>query len=156
MHYKDTMDHQKLVIIKDIAEKNAINTENTPKIAFSDKKTRIGKILDQINEKNDPKTYKIGNSILDTTQDTFKNNQKTIQLTEKETALLATLAKAQGSPINRKELLDHIWNYAENIETHTLETHIYRLRQKIENDPTNPQIILTHEDGYKLGKTIED
>jgi len=71
------------------------------------------------------------------------------RLTEKETAILAYL-KSAGGAVTREELLHHVWAYAHDVETHTLETHIYRLRQKIEIDPSNPKILLTQEDGYSI------
>lgn len=75
-----------------------------------------------------------------------------IRLTEKEIAMLRYLhARAEQGPAPREELLSHVWSYADGVETHTLETHIYRLRQKIEKDPGNPRIILTNGDGYILG-----
>ena len=73
-----------------------------------------------------------------------------VRLTEKEIALLVILANAKGEAITREHLLDDVWQYVEGVETHTLETHIYRLRQKIESDPANPQILQTNETGYFL------
>lgn len=74
-----------------------------------------------------------------------------LRLTEKEVALIVYLAaKRGGKPVTRQELLDNVWDYASGVETHTLETHIYRLRQKIEPDPSAPTVLLTEEDGYRL------
>jgi DNA-binding response OmpR family regulator len=52
--------------------------------------------------------------------------------------------------VERQELLNHIWGYNTLVRTHTLETHIYRLRQKIERDPTDPRLLVTHRKGYRL------
>jgi hypothetical protein len=79
-----------------------------------------------------------------------KADNKTIHLTEKENHILYYLHQNLGAPITREELLKKIWGYSTSIETHTLETHIYRLRQKIEKTPTIPEIILTDEKGYFL------
>lgn len=73
-----------------------------------------------------------------------------IVLTEKEVAILSCLAAAGGALISRRDLLTKVWGYAEGVETHTLETHIYRLRQKLEHDPAKPEILLTEEQGYSL------
>lgn len=73
-----------------------------------------------------------------------------IRLTEKESAILLCLYKAGGGIVSRQAMLDEVWGYAQDVETHTLETHIYRLRQKIEKDPSNPEILKTEEDGYSL------
>ncbi|MCB9990208.1 MAG: winged helix-turn-helix domain-containing protein [Rhodospirillales bacterium] len=73
-----------------------------------------------------------------------------IRLTEKERDILAVLSRSAGRTVSRHDLLDTVWAYAADIETHTLETHIYRLRQKIEDDPAQPSYVLTEENGYRL------
>lgn len=74
---------------------------------------------------------------------------KTIALTEKEVAILLHLAQAHAA-VPRDTLLHEVWGYHPDATTHTLETHIYRLRQKIESDPDQPQLLLTTEEGYHL------
>jgi DNA-binding response OmpR family regulator len=76
--------------------------------------------------------------------------QKKIRLTEKETSILKYLYRAGEKPVARDELLTEVWGYNAGVTTHTLETHVYRLRQKIENDPTNAKLLLTESGGYKL------
>jgi DNA-binding response OmpR family regulator len=73
-----------------------------------------------------------------------------IRLTEKETAILRFLYRAGQTPMSRETLLQDVWGYNSGVTTHTLETHIYRLRQKIENDAANPTILVTEVGGYKL------
>jgi len=73
-----------------------------------------------------------------------------IRLTEKETSILKFLYRAGESPITRDILLHEVWGYNAGVTTHTLETHIYRLRQKIEQDPSNAEILVTEAGGYKL------
>ncbi|QQG36379.1 MAG: winged helix-turn-helix domain-containing protein [Micavibrio aeruginosavorus] len=73
-----------------------------------------------------------------------------VALTEKESAILSCLLSAPGHAVSRRDLLQHVWGYVEGVETHTIETHIYRLRQKIEIDPGNPVTLLTEEQGYRL------
>ena len=75
---------------------------------------------------------------------------KKIRLTEKETSILKYLYRASGKPVSREELLTEVWGYNAGVTTHTLETHVYRLRQKIEPDPAAAQILLTEAGGYRL------
>ena len=73
-----------------------------------------------------------------------------IRLTEKETAILRFLYRAGQRVIGRDVLLQEVWGYNSNVTTHTLETHIYRLRQKIEVDPGRARILVTESGGYRL------
>ncbi len=75
---------------------------------------------------------------------------KKIRLTDKETAILRFLLRAGNRVISRDMLLDVVWGYNANVTTHTLETHIYRLRQKIELGHSNSQILVTEAGGYRL------
>lgn len=76
-------------------------------------------------------------------------SSKVVALTEKEVAILLHLSQAHA-PVPRDTLLHEVWGYHPDATTHTLETHIYRLRQKIEADPDRPQLLLTTEEGYRL------
>ena len=73
-----------------------------------------------------------------------------IRLTEKETNILKYLYRAGQQVVPRDVLLHEVWGYNAGVTTHTLETHIYRLRQKIEPDPTNARLLVTESGGYKL------
>jgi DNA-binding response OmpR family regulator len=73
-----------------------------------------------------------------------------IWLTEKETSILKYLYWAGDRVVSRETLLRDVWGYNAGVTTHTLETHVYRLRQKIETDPTNPEFLMTEGGGYKL------
>jgi len=73
-----------------------------------------------------------------------------IRLTEKEAAIIKYLYRAGSTVISRDILLEEVWGYNSGVTTHTLETHVYRLRQKIEKDPSNAQILVTDSGGYKL------
>jgi len=73
-----------------------------------------------------------------------------IRLTEKETNILKYLYRAGEKPVARDELLAEVWGYNAGVTTHTLETHVYRLRQKIEPDPANATLLLTEAGGYRL------
>ena len=80
--------------------------------------------------------------------DTATKNR--IRLTEKETDILWQLHQADQNELSRRELLRDIWGYKEGISSHTLETHIYRLRKKIEKNPSDGMILITTESGYRL------
>lgn len=80
-----------------------------------------------------------------------KPDGTSIRLTEKERDLLMVLYCAEGRQASRDDLLAQVWGYRADLETHTLETHIYRLRQKIEANADTPMILLTIPNGYKLG-----
>lgn len=73
-----------------------------------------------------------------------------IRLTEKETSILKYLYRAGEKVVTRDVLLHEVWGYNAGVTTHTLETHIYRLRQKIEADPSNAELLVTETGGYKL------
>ncbi len=75
---------------------------------------------------------------------------KKVRLTEKETAMLKYLYRAGDKVIGRDVLLDEVWGYNAGVDTHTLETHIYRLRQKIERDPSDAKLLVTEQAGYRL------
>jgi len=73
-----------------------------------------------------------------------------VRLTEKETAILKYLYRAGDKVVARDVLLSEVWGYNAGVTTHTLETHIYRLRQKIERDPTGAELLVTEPGGYRL------
>jgi len=76
--------------------------------------------------------------------------KKKIRLTEKETAILKYLYRTGNKVVGRDTLLGEVWGYNASVTTHTLETHVYRLRQKIERDPSNAEILVTEPGGYRL------
>ena len=78
-----------------------------------------------------------------------ESNNK-IRLTEKEAAILKYLLRSGDSVFGRDELLNDVWGYNSGVTTHTLETHVYRLRQKLEKDPSNAEILVTEPGGYRL------
>lgn len=99
-----------------------------------------------------PSSFKLGDGVLDVRDSLWiREGEPPLRLTEKEVAILVSLKNADGKAVSRQGLLDAVWAYAQGVETHTLETHIYRLRQKIEIDPAAPKIVLTQEDGYMIG-----
>ncbi|MDO9713410.1 response regulator transcription factor [Paracraurococcus lichenis] len=80
--------------------------------------------------------------------DPAKNRK--VRLTDKECRILKHLLRANGMPVNRATLLADVWGFNSGVTTHTLETHIYRLRQKMEPDPASPQLLLTDRGAYRL------
>jgi DNA-binding response OmpR family regulator len=95
-----------------------------------------------------PYTFRPAKKLL---QDLAKN--KRIRLTDKETAVLKYLYRSEAA-VNRRILMHEVWGYNTAVTTHTLETHIYRLRQKIEADPTKPSLLVTEGGGYRLNSEI--
>jgi DNA-binding response OmpR family regulator len=91
-----------------------------------------------------PYTFRPGSKLLTT------GRGSKLKLTEKETAILRYLYRAGQKVVGREILLAEVWGYNSAVTTHTLETHIYRLRQKIETDPSNARILVTEPGGYKL------
>jgi DNA-binding response OmpR family regulator len=91
-----------------------------------------------------PYTFRPSSKIL------LNPNGNKIRLTEKETSILRYLFRAGQKPISHETLLQEVWGYKSGVTTHTLETHIYRLRQKIEKDAAAPAILVTEAGGYKL------
>jgi DNA-binding response OmpR family regulator len=75
---------------------------------------------------------------------------KKVRLTEKETAILKYLYRAGNRVVGRDTLLGEVWGYNAGVTTHTLETHVYRLRQKIEREPSQAEILITEPGGYRL------
>lgn len=92
----------------------------------------------------------IGPYILNYGARTLTENDTVLHLTEKEVEVLIYLDQNRGKGITRDDLLKNVWGYADGIDTHTIETHIYRLRQKIEKDSDDAAILLTQDDGYHL------
>lgn len=135
-------------------------TEADPFVmALPSGKIRLGDILTKARHASDDKGRAVSGTLnfsyfaLDLAGLILKDqrNGRTIILTEKERDILIRLHRADGKALDRKTLLADIWSYADTVDTHTVETHIYRLRQKIEDDPSKPHIIITEGNGYFLG-----
>jgi DNA-binding response OmpR family regulator len=91
-----------------------------------------------------PYTFKPAMKMLITEDD------RKVRLTEKETNILKFLYRSKEGVVARDVLLHEVWGYNAGVTTHTLETHIYRLRQKIEPDPSNARLLVTEAGGYRL------
>ena len=129
---------------------NFINFESfeTP-ISFLKLLARCDNLLSEI--------HKAQSEIIDLKKLSYSFNLNTIflsnsslYLTDKENEIFQVLIKNVGNSITRKELLSKVWSYNENIDTHTLETHIYTLRRKIKKKFGLTDLILHEEDGYRI------
>ena len=102
-------------------------------------------------KKSENTLYNIGNYVFKPNSKTLETNEgRSIRLTEKENNILKFLYKNLGNTVSRETLLHEVWGYNSKVTTHTLETHIYRLRQKIEDDPSNAYFLITEAGGYRL------
>ena len=80
------------------------------------------------------------------------NDRKEIELTEKEVDILRCLLSTDEEIVDREKLLKQVWNYNLDVTTHTLDTHIYRLRQKLEKNPSIPRLIISEGGGFKINQ----
>ncbi len=102
-------------------------------------------------EQNEDATFKIGPYEFRPSMKLLTDeSERKIRLTEKETNILKFLYRAGGKSVPRDQLLKEVWGYNAAVTTHTLETHVYRLRQKIEPDPSNARLLMTDSGGYRL------
>jgi DNA-binding response OmpR family regulator len=102
-------------------------------------------------EQSEDATFNVGPYVFKPAQKLLTDGDgKKIRLTEKEAAIIRYLFRAGQKAVTRDELLEEVWGYNSGVTTHTLETHVYRLRQKIEKDPSNAEILVTENGGYKI------
>lgn len=118
---------------------------------------RFGVLLARIrahlrqHEQSEDALFKVGPyTFKPSSKQLLKEDGRKVRLTEKETAIIKFLLRAGEQIVGRDVLLQDVWGYNAGVTTHTLETHIYRLRQKIERDPANAEILVTQGGGYKL------
>ncbi|WP_182086181.1 response regulator transcription factor [Aureimonas sp. ME7] len=102
-------------------------------------------------EQSEDATFQVGPYVFKPSQKVLLDDRGgKIRLTEKETAIIRYLYRADRRVVTRDVLLEEVWGYNSGVTTHTLETHVYRLRQKIEPEPSNARLIVTESGGYKL------
>jgi DNA-binding response OmpR family regulator len=102
-------------------------------------------------EQSEDAVFRIGPYVFRPSQKLLLDDRgKKVRLTEKETNILKYLYRAAPKAVPRDELLAEVWGYNAGVTTHTLETHIYRLRQKVEADPANSRLLVTEAGGYRL------
>jgi DNA-binding response OmpR family regulator len=122
----------------------------TKPFRFSVLLARIRAALRQHDQSEDV-VFTIGHYSFHPAQKLLENGEgNKIRLTDKETSILKYLYRQGPKTIGRDVLLKEVWGYNNRVTTHTLETHIYRLRQKIERDPSNARLLVTEEGGYRL------
>jgi DNA-binding response OmpR family regulator len=102
-------------------------------------------------EQSEDAVFAIGPYSFKPASKTLLNQKGTmIRLTETETLMLKHLYRAGDKVVTREVLLQDVWGYNAGVTSHTVETHIYRLRQKIEKDPSHAELLVTEGGGYKL------
>lgn len=124
-----------------------------PCLILPEGRSRIGHLIDRIETALLQNRYgNVGHGpyYLDWGQSTLAYDGRVIPLTERERYLMAEIIAGGDEGRGRDYLLNRIWGYRADLETHTLETHIYRLRQKIEDEPEMPKRLLSIEGGYRL------
>ena len=139
------------------ANKNTAEPLVSPRIEISSSAPcRLGDLLQQIVKiLKEPNLYlqniSLGDYVLEPQKKSLLyRGKEEIPLTEREVAILSHLAKHKGTETSREELLKSVWNYQQGVDTHTLETHIYRLRSKIEKASGQNNFLVTGEKGYCL------
>ena len=143
--YKKNNNH--LLSSKIINSKNLVMIEDIP--------TRIGPLLDKINILLIKKKYNFQSKLnikdytINLNSKIISNQVSTLKLTEREIDIILFL-KEKESPQSVDDLQNKIWNYSNNLETHTVETHIYRLRKKFKNHFNDNDFILSLKNGYKI------
>lgn len=100
--------------------------------------------------KSEDTQHNIGSYVFKPNSKVLESKNKSIRLTEKENDILKFLYQNLETIVSREILLHEVWGYNSKVTTHTLETHIYRLRQKIEIDPANACFLITETGGYRL------
>ncbi|MFO1128894.1 MAG: response regulator transcription factor [Rhodospirillales bacterium] len=119
---------------------------------------RLGVLLARLrahirqHERSDDAVFTIGPYTFQPSAKMLINNdtQRKVRLTDKEAAILKYLYRCGDRVVGRDTLLDEVWGYNAGVTTHTLETHVYRLRQKIEANPSEARILVTEQGGYRL------
>lgn len=122
---------------------------------------RLTELMNRLNASLDqsivPARIRIGPYELRTDEKALHGaDDRRIRLTEKETAILTFLHRHAPRAVGRLEMLREVWGYNPAVTTHTLETHVYRLRRKIEADPSHARLLVTEAGGYRLGDVLDE
>ena len=154
---KDHTDYRNYIFLrKDINDfRNTIDINTSKNIVLEDLPITINKLIEKINILILKNSYQLQSKkiikeyIINLNDRTISNNKKKIKLTEKELNLILFL-ELKKDPQNIQNLQNEIWGYKNELETHTVETHIYRLRKKIEKEFNDQKFIHTNKKGYFL------
>ena len=136
-----------------ISNKKNLNFSN--QIYLENKPMNISKLIEKINIEflklhfNNQSHVKINDYIIDLNSREMQMNSEKLKLTEKEINTITYLIKKNG-PVSINELQKNVWSYQSNIETHTVETHIYRLRKKISRTFNDNEFIVSKKNGYQI------
>ena len=136
-----------------ISNKKKLDIQN--QIILDEKPINISKLVEKINieflklQFNNQSHMKINNYIIDLNSREMQLKDIKLKLTEKETNTILYLSKVI-KPANVEELQENVWGYQSDIETHTVETHIYRLRKKIFNTFNDNEFIMSVKNGYQI------
>ena len=137
--------NQKLLLYENLSEKNFLNLDIFP--------LKLGKLIELINIQliklrfNYQSKLSINGYQLNLNSKFFSRNEGSLKLTEKEIEIILYLKESQNKH-SVSDLQKNIWGYSPDMETHTVETHIYRLRKKISNKFNDENFILSHQNGY--------
>ena len=134
---------------------NKKNLENFNQVVLDKVPITIFKLIEKINieflklQFNNQSQIKIKNYTIDLNSREMIFNNIKLKLTEKETNTIIYLSK-QNKPVSVDELQEHVWSYQSDMETHTVETHIYRLRKKILQIFHDKNFLVSKKDGYLI------
>jgi len=146
----EVKNHNNYLIIsnkKYLALDNQFVLENTP--------IKISKLIEKINieflkiQFNSQSHVKLNNYTIDLNSREMLIDNITLKLTEKEINTIIYLSKS-NKPVSINELQEKVWSYQSDTETHTVETHIYRLRKKILNSFNDNEFIISKKNGYQI------
>ena len=136
--------------IDEYLNENLINYEYfEPPVSFLKLLDRCDNLLTEIHN-SQSEIIKLKHLSYSFNLNTIYTSNSSLYLTDKENEIFQFLIKNVGFTISRKQLLSKVWSYSENIDTHTLETHIYTLRKKIKKKLGLTNLILHEEDGYRV------
>ena len=140
--------------IDEYLNENLINYEYfEPPVSFLKLLARCDNLLTEIHN-SQSEIIKLKHLSYSFNLNTIYSSNSSLYLTDKENEIFQFLIKNVGNTISRKQLLSKVWSYSENIDTHTLETHIYTLRKKIKKKLGLTNLILHEDDGYRVNVQI--